>query len=113
MKKGVVMKTKSRNILVGVALCLSGGLLAMNSISRSSPTDKVQANAGSIQDRSASVDRFASNTSYCKAFTGAQDVGTDGVSAEFSAALGDAIHANGDDVKSTFSRIREKCKVVA
>ena len=107
------MNTQARNILVGIALCLSGGLLAMNSISNSSASDNERASVSNTQAASREVNRFASNTHYCKAFAGTQDVGTDGVSAEFSVALGDAIHANGDDVKLTFSMIREKCKTVA
>jgi len=107
------MKTKARNILVGIALCLSGGLLAMNSISTPPASDTEIAKDSNVLAASASVDRFASNTNYCKAFTGVQGVGMDGVSADYSVALNDAISANRGDIKRTFSMIREKCSAVA
>jgi len=107
------MNTQARNILVGIALCLSGGLLAMNSISTSSARDTETAKDSNIPAVPASVDRFASNTNYCKAFTGAQGVGADGVSVDYSVALNDAIGANGGDIKRTFSMIREKCSAIA
>jgi hypothetical protein len=102
------MNAKTKNILVGVAICMSGGLLAMYSISST-----VKADGKSDTPATAAADRFASNAHYCKAFNGAQGVGTDGVSAEFSAALSDAIHANNGDAKRTFTMIREKCSSVA
>jgi len=107
------MNTKARNILVGAALCLSGGLLAMNSVSTPSTGDTGIAKDSNVLGASVSVDRFASNTNYCKAFTGAQGVGMDGVSADYSVALNDAISANGGDIKRTFSMIREKCSAIA
>jgi hypothetical protein len=102
------MNAKTKNILVGVAICVSGGLLAMISISSTAKAD-----GKSVTAATAAADRFASNAHYCKAFNGAQGVGTDGVSADFSAALGEAIHANGGDAKRTFTMIREKCSTVA
>jgi hypothetical protein len=107
------MIAKAREILPDIALCLTGGLLAMYSISISSAGDIEILKDNNFLAASASVDRFASNTNYCKAFTAAQGVGTDGVSADFSVALSDAIRANGGNIKRTFSMIREKCSVVA
>jgi hypothetical protein len=107
------MNTNARNIVVGLVLGLSGGLLAMGSLSTSSGAATKTTVSGDIQTASASVERFAGNAAHCRAFSGAQGVGTDGVSAEFSAALSDAIRANGGDVKRTLSMIREKCKAVA
>jgi hypothetical protein len=94
------MNAKAKKILVGVAFSIGAGLLAVNSFSTSFAV-------------TTPVDRFASNGNYCKAFTGAQGVGTDGVSADFSVALGTAIQANGGDAKRTFSMIRAKCTTAA
>jgi hypothetical protein len=110
--EGKTMKKQARNIAVGIALCLGGGLLAVNSISKSSSDSTETARSKDMQMATASADRFANNSSYCKAFFASQGVGSDGVSADFSVALGDAIQANGGDVKRTFANISEKCKDV-
>ena len=107
------MNAQAKNILVGIALSIGGGLLAVNSISMSFAADTESVGNEQVFAVATPADRFASNTNYCKAFTGAQGVGTDGVSAEFSSALGVAIQANGGDAKRTFSMIREKCATAA
>jgi hypothetical protein len=107
------MNTKARNIALGLVLSLSGGLLAMGSLAPSSGAAAKTSVGGDVQAASASVERFAGNAHHCRAFAGAQGVGTDGVSAEFSTALSDAIRANGGDLKRTLSMIRERCKAVA
>ena len=107
------MNAQAKNILVGIALSISGGLLAVNSISMSFAADTESVGNEQVFAVATSADRFASNSNYCKAFSGAQGVGTDGVSAEFSSALGVAIQANGGDAKRTFSMIREKCATAA
>ena len=107
------MNAQAKNILVGIALSIGGGLLAVNSISMSFAADTESVSGEQVFAIATPADRFASNTNYCKAFTGAQGVGTDGVSAEFSSALGVAIQANGGDAKRTFSMIREKCATAA
>ena len=107
------MNAQAKNILVGIALSISGGLLAVNSISMSFAADTESVGNEQVFAVATPADRFASNTNYCNAFTGAQGVGTDGVSAEFSSALGTAIQANGGDAKRTFSMIREKCATAA
>ena len=104
------MNAKAKDILVSVAFCLAGGLLAVNPISASFAAHTDSVNGEQV---SAGAERFAGNSNYCNAFTGSQNVGSDGVSAEFSAALGDAIQANGGDVKRTFSTIRAKCAPLA
>lgn len=96
------MKAVAKTMIVAGALFVSGGLLAMNYMS-----------SASNEAAAASVDRFAGTSSYCQVFTGAQGTGRDGISAEYSAALGDAIHKNGDDAARTYAMIREKCKVAA
>lgn len=96
------MKTAAKTMIVAGALFVSGGLLAMNYMSSSSTEAAV-----------ASVDRFAGTSNYCQVFAGAQGAGRDGISADYSAALGNAIHNNGDDTARTYSMIREKCKVTA
>ena len=107
------MNAKAKNILVGAAICLGSGLLAVASISISSAANTDNVSSEQTVALNASADRFASNANFCKAFTGAKEVGSDGVSAEFSAAMGDAIHANGGNVKHTFSTIRAKCTSMA
>ena len=107
------MNAQAKNILVGIAFSIGGGLLAVNSISMSFAADTESVSNEQLFALATPADRFASNTNYCKAFTGAQGVGTDGVSAEFSSALGVAIQANGGDAKRTFSMIREKCATAA
>ena len=106
------MKAQTKNILVALALCLSGGLVAMNSISVSSLGSTGAASSQDPEIAAASADRFASHSDYCQAFFAAHNVGSDGVSAEFSMALGDVIQANGGDVKRSFASIGEKCKAV-
>lgn len=106
------MNAKAKEILVSVAFCLGGGLLAVNSISTSFAADMDSMNGEQVFVAAAGAERFAGNSNFCKALTGVQEVGTDGVSAEFSAALRDAIQANGGDVKRTFSMIRETCASV-
>jgi hypothetical protein len=100
------MKTATKKIIGAMALVLSGGILAVGSIS--------YADAGGKQSSEAvaSVARFSGTPNYCQAFLGTQNVGTDGVSADFSAALGESIQANGGDVQRTYSMIREKCSAV-
>jgi hypothetical protein len=107
------MNAQAKNILLGIALSIGGGLLAVNSIPMSFAADTESVSSEQLFALATPADRFASNTNYCKAFTGAQGVGTDGVSAEFSSALGVAIQANGGDAKRTFSMIREKCATAA
>jgi hypothetical protein len=107
------MGTQAKNILVSVAFCLGGGLLAVTSISTSFAANMDSTNVEQVFVVSTATERFAANSNYCKALMGVQEVGTDGVSAEFSAALGAAIQANGGDAKRTFSMIREKCGSVA
>lgn len=96
------MKTAAKTLIVAGALFVSGGLLAMNYMS-----------SASAEAAGASVERFAGTTNYCQVFTGAQGTGRDGISADYSAALGEAIHKNGDDAARTYAMIREKCKVAA
>ena len=107
------MNAQAKNILVGIAIGFGCGLLAVNSTSISFAADTESASSEPLVAAATLTNRFASNTNYCKAFTGAQGVGTDGVSAEFSSALGVAIQANGGDAKRTFSMIREKCTTTA
>ena len=107
------MNAQAKNILVGIAIGFGSGVLAVNTISISLAANTESASSEQFSAVAMPADRFASNTNYCNAFTGAQGVGTDGVSAEFSSALGTAIQANGGDAKRTFSMIREKCATAA
>jgi hypothetical protein len=107
------MNAQAKNILVGLALSIGGGLLAVSSISTSFAADTESVSGEQVFALATPADRFASNSNYCKALMGVQEVGTDGVSAEFSAALGAAIQANGGDAKRTFTMIREKCAATA
>ena len=107
------MNTQAKNILVSVAFCLGGGLLAVNAISTSFAANTDSMSSEPVFVRTVATDRFASTANFCKALTGAQEVGTDGVSAEFSAALSDAIQSNGGDAKRTFLSIPHKCPPMA
>jgi hypothetical protein len=105
------MNAQAKNILVGIALSIGGGLMAVNAIPVSLATENVSNEQ--VFALATPADRFASNSKYCKALMGVQEVGTDGVNAEFSAALGAAIQANGGDAKRTYSMIRDKCTTAA
>jgi len=107
------MNAQARNILVGIALSIGGGLLAVNSISISFAADTENVSGEQVFALATPADRFTSNSNYCKALMGVQEVGTDGVNAEFSVALGAAIQANGGDAKRTFAMIRDKCTATA
>jgi hypothetical protein len=106
------VKATTKKIIGALVLVVSGGLLVMTSVSISN-VDADSSGGKQSVDGKISVDRFSNTPHYCKAFSGTHGVGTDGVSADFSAALGDVIHANGDDAARTFAMIREKCKEVA
>jgi len=107
------MKVKARHILVGVALSIGGGLLAVDAISMSFAADTANVSNQQVVALATPADGFTSDSKYCKALMGVQEVGTDGVNAEFSAALRAAIQANGGDAKRTFSMIRNKCTTAA
>jgi hypothetical protein len=106
------MNTQTKYILGGVASCLSGGLLAMNLISISPTAETAPVSSKQALTDTAPAIIFASHSTYCQAFLGIQGVGSVGVSAEYSAALNNAIKANGGDVKRTHSMIRETCLAV-
>jgi hypothetical protein len=107
------MNAKAKNILVGIALSIGGGLLAVNLISTSFAAHTEDMGSEQLLALSTPADRFASNSNYCKALMAVQEVGTDGVNAEFSSALRAAIQVNDGDAKRTFTMIREKCTVTA
>jgi cell division protein FtsX len=96
-----------------IMLSIGGGLLTVSSISTSFAADTESVSGEQVFALATPADRFASNSNYCKALMGVQEVGTDGVNAEFSAALGAAIQANGGDAKRTYSMIRDKCTTAA
>jgi hypothetical protein len=107
------MNSQAKDILISVVSCAVGALLAVIS-----PSLGVTANAGSVSSGQAStsvkpIDRFTSDKNYCKVFLGAKESGPDGVTADFIAAVDDTIEANGDDVKGTFTMIRDKCAAPA
>jgi hypothetical protein len=104
------MNAKTRKtMLVGVALCLSGALLAQTTPAISPATQTENAGNRNTAAATPPADRFTNNRNYCQVFLKAKNNGSDGVNADFTAALDDAIEANGGDVKNTFSMIREKC----
>jgi hypothetical protein len=98
-----------KTLLVGVALCLSGGLLAQTTPAVSSATHTENAGSQTTAAATTPADRFTSNRNYCRVFLNPKDTDFDGDNTGFTAALDDAIEANGGDVKGTFSMIREKC----
>ena len=103
------MNSQAKDILISLASCMVGALLAVNSTSLG-VTDK----AGSVRGGQAAtsarpIDRFTNDKNYCNVFLGVNESGSDGVSADFTAAMAAAIKANDGDVKGTFTMIREKC----
>jgi hypothetical protein len=100
------MNAAAKHVMVLVVQCLSIGLLTVSSISC--------ANADAVTNKRSdevvmALDRFSRTPDFCKAFLGIQDVGTDGLSAEYAVALDSLIHANKDDVASTVSMLRKQC----
>ena len=106
------MNAQTRDILIAIAFGI-GGLLILNSTSFSFAAGTDTVSGEQVLALATPADRFTSNSNYCKALMGVQEVGTDGVNAEFSVALNAAIKANGGDAKRTFTMIREKCTTAA
>jgi hypothetical protein len=98
-----------KTMLVGVALCLNGGLLAQTTPAVSSATRTESAGNQNTSAATKPADRFTNNKNYCEVFLNPKNAGPDDVNADFAAALDDAIEANGGDAEGTFSMIREKC----
>jgi hypothetical protein len=106
------VKEATRRILGAAAIGVSGALLALNSAS-TPYADIEDASGGQHQEVMASVARFTGTPNYCKAFLGIQEHGADGVTAAYSVALVDLIHANADNVERTLSLIRATCSGMA
>jgi hypothetical protein len=107
------MNAQVKDFLVGLTFCVGGTLLAVNPMSLANATDAENMNNVQVLANMTPTERFVSNVAYCKAFIAAQDIGADSATADFAAALNEAVHSNGDDATRTFSTIREKCDTAA
>jgi hypothetical protein len=102
------MKAATRRMIGAAAVGICGALLTVNAVSISY-ADTEDTSGVPTREAVASVDRFTGTPSYCQAFLGVRDFGTDGVTSAYSVALVDAIRANAGNAERTISMIREKC----
>jgi len=104
------MSAQKKDLLLAVAICVSGALMAMATNSIAGDIDTATMRNQPALTGSVSVVQFAGTASNCAAFLGAQGVGADGVGLGYAVSLNGAITANGGDVKRTLSLIRQKCE---